>query len=547
MLEMCISMLPIIIATFCMLWRKKTIHSLHLGIYAGIIVYFIHNGFTLKNATVVCCVIQSTVCNNAAVILSIFLMLFLVFFIKNSSLFVELNSLTERYINSTKKVIICLIIFGVLFSLDDYLLCIATAVLLTDVAEEQGFSREKTTFLINITAVCCCCLSPFSSWMPVIKRTLFISGIEEMFIYRVLPYNFTAIIGIVFAIIIGIQKTTLFNSKSYAINSKQTNSHSSKKNNQHQLFAFCTLFVVLIGSLILTTFVYGSTNAIIKSTLISIIVAVPLFMKTKAVNLQGIISCVKDTITSTWDLSKLLISIWLLINVCKILLNMDTSVANFVNTVSLPAIYMPFIIYFFSGIFAFLTGSSYGTFGLFIPLAVQLTQNTDEIIQILTIAAAISGSLIAAYSLSSDTLKITAENTNGNIEYLRLAQLPYGSLLYITGTICFLLSGIFAPYGNYYTFLIPLFLIFNFFVFYFKLVPLLCDKVNALVLKNFICRKSHILYNIQTTCIPYPLHQHTFHSKYRVIEQIIFLKVRRLLKTTSSATPLDFPLKMPGL
>lgn len=547
MLTMCISMLPIITATFCMLCKKNTICSLHLGICAGIIVYFIRNGLNCQNATTVCGVILSTTYNNITVIISIFLLLVLVFFIKNSSMFVELNSLTEKCINSPQKVIVFLITLGILFSLDDYLLCIATAVLLTNIAERQGFSKEKTTFLINITAVCCCCLSPFSSWMPVIKHTLFISGIEEQFIYKVLPYNFSAIIGIVFVIMIGILKPTLFNSKPYTNKSKPTNPRSLAKSNKHQMLAFCSLFIVLIGSLILTTFVYKSSNAVIISTSISLIVTVPLFMKTKAINKQGIISCTKDAIMSTWDLSKLLFSIWLLTNVCKVLLNMDAYIATFVNSVSLPSAYMPAIIYAFSGIFAFLTGSSYGTFGLFIPLAVQLTQGANNCAQTLAIAAAISGSLIAAYSLTSDTLKLTAENTNGDIEYLRLNQLPYGLLLYITGIICFLLSGISIPYGNYYPFLIPLFTIFNSFILYFKLVPLLCDKANALVLRAFVHLKSHILYNMQTMHAPYPIHQHTFYSKYSVIEQIVILKVKRLLKTTSNTIPLTFPLKMPGL
>lgn len=110
---------------------------------------------------------------------------------------------------------------------------------------------------------------------------------------------------------------------------------------------------------------------------------------------------------------------------------MDRSIVTLTDLALIPTAFLPLIVYLISGMFAFLTGSSYGTFGLFIPIAVQLTQNVNSKIQIITIASALSGSLLASFSMTSDTLKLTIENTNGNIDYIRFAQLPYGIILYL--------------------------------------------------------------------------------------------------------------------
>lgn len=432
MLSMFLSILPILIATSFMLCKKDATKSLFIGFCFGLAIFIFFNGFSLENFIKIYNVLTTTTFENISVLLSIFLLLFLVFLIKNSNIIFILNFLTERYINTHIKVIIFLLIFGIIFSLDDYLLCIATAMILNDIAQKHGFSKEKNTFLINITSVCCCCLSPFSSWMPVIKHTLVISGLHETDIYYIFPYNFTALFGIILVIIVGTFKQTAFNSTHVRLVSKsQLQPCQLTSKYKLQLYSFFILFIILFGSLFLMTFVFQCSNAVIISSLISIFIAVPIFLLTNAINKTNILKSLYESMKSTWELGKLLILIWLLSSICKNLLNMDRSIVTLTDLALIPTAFLPLIVYLISGMFAFLTGSSYGTFGLFIPIAVQLTQNVNSKIQIITIASALSGSLLASFSMTSDTLKLTIENTNGNIDYIRFAQLPYGIILYL--------------------------------------------------------------------------------------------------------------------
>ncbi len=196
----------------------------------------------------------------------------------------------------------------------------------------------------------------------------------------------------------------------------------------------------------------------------------------------------------------------------------------------------------------FFSGSSYGTFGLFIPLAVQLTQNaTSKIIQIMTISAAISGSLIAAYSLNSDTLRLTSENVNSDIAYLRFAQLPYGLLLYVMGIISFLLSSTYIPQNPLHIVSIPLFTLSILYICYFIFASLIYKIIEKVIYKILIYCKINLICHLKVVHAPYPEYNYTFHLKYAIVEQLNYIKVQLLTKYIFIISLISFPLKMPGL
>lgn len=547
MLSIIVSMLPILIATFCLLIKRSTCQSMTVGIIAGIIIFLIKNGFSYNNIARIGNTAIITICDNITVLLSIFLLFTLVFLIRNSRVIDALNTLSEEYINSPKRIIIFMIFFGIVFSLDDYLACMAMGAIFTDAATRQGFSKEKTAYMINIIAVSCCCLSPFSSWMPVIKSAISITGINEAIVYQTLPFNFSALLGLALVIIVCCFCPNAFNSiQFYKKESKIISQNKTKKKLSFEMIAFIIVFSILIFSLLSMTFLFSSGNAVIKSTVISIIVAVPLFIYAKAINLAQIKSSIKNAIESTWDLGKLLLSIWLLTNVCNTLLNLSDIIIISTKETEFPMILLPVAIFILAGIFSFLTGSSYGTFGLFIPLTIQLTYN-EPIFQNITIAAAISGSLMAANSFASDTLKLVSKSTQSNMTYLQFAQLPYGILLYFLGIISFLIAGICVPYSKLWATIIPNFVSISLCIAYLVILPQLRTEIDETIYRLFVPASGK---GIQAKILkdkPYPINEYTFHSKYSNRELLIIINVRILLSRITVFYSKPYPLKMPGV
>lgn len=548
MLAMFISMFPILTATFCLLLKKSTSQSMTAGIIAGFAVFLLKNGLSFENMVLIGNTTVNTITDNATVLLSIFLLFILVYLIQNSRIIHALNGLTEDHLYSSGRIIIFLVIFGIIFSLDDYLSCIAMGAILTEASTKQGFSREKIAFMINITAVSCCCISPFSSWMPVLKSALYVSGVQETVIYQTLPYNYSAFFGILLVVFIGLFKPNAFNSlprsrKQIKSSAKQ---HKNEKN-YPEMIAFLVIIFILIGSLISMMFVFQCSNAVIKSATISIMVAIPMLIKTKAINCTQIKYSVRKAQKSTWDLSKLLLSIWLLTNVCNNILGLSDNITACTNNANFPVIILPAAIFALSGIFAFSTGSAYGTFGLFIPLATHLTSNVNPTIQTITIAAAISGSLMATSSFASDTLELTAKNTQSNKEYLQFAQLPYGLLIYVLGILSFFVSGVCVQYGKIFTIIIPIAVSICIGVGHFTLSCALYAQLERLVSNRLSSYLSLRTRNYEFVTHPYPPLRYSFQSILIMTENYIQLRIKIFLQKIISYTTHSYPLKIPDL
>lgn len=548
MKSMFISMLPILIATLCLLFKKGTTHSMFFGTAVGIAIFLCLKGFSHQNICLISNTFLHTIFDNASVLISIFLLFILVYLIKNSETIVALNTIAIDHMNSPAKVTVAIIVLGIVFSLDDYLSCMAIGSILTAVCTKQGFTKEKTAFLINITAVSCCCISPFSSWMPVIKSALSISGLNNAIVYQTLPFNFAALIGILFVILIGLFKPNAFKPNSNYNRNRITYSLHTSSNLVLPLIAFSIVFLVLIVSLILMSFVFKCSYAVIKSSVLSIIIAIPIFLKTKTIKKSQIVHSIKAAYKSTQDLGILLLSIWLLTNVCNNLLNMAGSITVFTTITSFPSAIIPAFSYIFSGIFAFFTGSSYGTFGLFIPLVVQLTNNAEFNIQIIAIAATISGSLMATSSFASDTLKLTSESTDSNIKYLQFAQLPYGLLAFTICSVSFFLAGIFASYGKIYSLSIPIIICILLTIYHFLIFPhiytIIGNKLSAAIL---ICIKNSIVHCTVIIKDRFSFHKYKQHSIYLESERLLINNIKIWLKFIIIIPCQMYRLKIPGL
>lgn len=549
MLAMFIAISPILITIICLLFKRGTMRSLFTGIIAGLAIFYLSNGLNINTIVAVQNVIYNTFVDNVTVLLSILLLFFFVYLITYSNAIDIIIALTEGYINTKAKVIIALLFLGIILSLDDYLLCVAIGLILTNAAQRQGFSKEKTTYLINIIAVSCCCLSPFSSWMPVIKNTLTNSGINENIIYNILPYNFTAYLGITVVIIVGCFKPVAFNSVKSQVKKTQNNiAYRKADKTLPKIISICFILALLIGNLLFMTFVIPCSNAVVKSVMLSIILAIPLFSITGIISKEQFAPCIKKTFESALELSTLLFSIWLLTNICNHLLNMGENIALCTNSANFPTFLLPVVIYIFSGLFAFFTGSSYGTFGLFIPLAIQLTNHVPiDNIQTISVAAAISGSLTAASSLTSDTLELTAKQTGCKIEYLRLAQLPYGLSVYIVSIISFFLAGMLALHGGFSILIIYLSSCIYLCLCHLIIAPSVCiisDKLFSLVLIYMIL---DILCYFTIKKRVNQCQQYTFHLRFIDSEKLIQAKIKRILNSTISRQYQTYPLKMPGL
>ena len=475
-MKVLLALIPIIIATAGILKTKNTFSSMLTGSLLGTVLYVFQKGFSESTVINVIEVYKGTFLDNSTVLLSVYLLRILVYLIKNSTIINAVNSTTQKYMNSPARFLGFLLLFATLFSLDDYLACLALGAIMSDAALKNGYTLEKTAYMINISAVCCCCLSPFSSWAPVIRSALATTGHESIY-YIILPYNISAITG--FMLVIAL---CLFNRWTLVTEyrMKKTAKADKKSSSTREMLAFSAVFTMIIIFMIYLNFVRHTSNALIKSTIPAVLMSLMVFFKIKAIDLKGIKKAFCEASYTSFSLSTLLLSIWLLTNVCNKLLLLGSSISAWVLTVNLPYFLLPAGVFVITGCFAFATGSAYGAFGLFIPLATQLSSNcSSDITQILCTAAAVSGSLLASGSFSSDTLKLSADSTGCDLMKLQYDQLPLTGFLFISGALGFLIAGLSSVSGSLLAAVLPYATVLLVLVYYTALKKLIATFTNS--------------------------------------------------------------------
>lgn len=475
-MKVLLALVPIIIATAGILKTKKTFSSMLTGSLLGTVLYVFQKGFSESTVINVIKVYKATFLDNSTVLFSVYLLMILVYLIKNSTIINAVNSTTQKYMNSPTRFLGFLLLFAILFSLDDYLACLALGAIMSEAALKNGYTLERTAYMINISSVCCCCLSPFSSWAPVIRSALASTGHESIY-YIILPYNISAITGFLLVIALCLFKGRTFETESTVRKSAEAGKDSTST---REMLAFSAVFTTIIVLMIYLNFVRHTSNALIKSTIPSVLMSLMVFFKIKAIDPKGIKKAFYEASDTSFSLSTLLLSIWLLTNVCNKLLLLGSSISAWVLTVNLPYLLLPASIFVITGCFAFATGSAYGAFGLFIPLATQLSSNCSTgFTQILCTAAAVSGSLLASGSFSSDTLKLSADSTGCDLMKLQYDQLPLTGLLFISGALGFLIAGLSSVSGSLLAAVLPYVTVLLAVVYYTALKKLIAIFTNS--------------------------------------------------------------------
>ena len=120
-----LALFPIVIATAGIFKTRKTFPSMLTGSLFGFVLYVCLKGISESTVFNVFNVCKTTLLDNYSVLLSVYLLMILVYLIKNSTIIDAVNATTTKYMNSPVKFLGFMLLFSILFSLDDYLACLA--------------------------------------------------------------------------------------------------------------------------------------------------------------------------------------------------------------------------------------------------------------------------------------------------------------------------------------------------------------------------------------------------------------------------------------
>ena len=336
------------------------------------------------------------------------------------------------------------------------------------VTDKHNVSRAKLAYLIDATAAPVCIIAPISSWAAAV--TGFVEGEDgfSMFI-RAIPYNFYALLTIVMMLTIVCLKFDYGPMKLHESNAMKgdlyttpdrpyANAEEEVNETKGKVIDLVFPIIVLIVSCVIgmiytggffdgTGFVEAFSNSdasvgLMFGSFFAFVITIVFYAVRKVLKFSESMACVPDgfkamvpailILSFAWTLKAMTDSLGAAEYVAEI---MNSAAGGLLNL-------LPAIIFLVGCFLAFATGTSWGTFGILIPIVVAVFQGTNETMMIISISACMAGAVCGDHcSPISDTTIMASAGAQCNHVNHVTTQLPYAITVAAVSFVCYVITG----------------------------------------------------------------------------------------------------------
>ena len=356
------------------------------------------------------------------------------------------------------------VILGILIFVDDYFNCLTVGSVMRPVTDKFKISHEKLAYLIDATAAPICIIAPISSWAAAV--TGFVEGEDGLGLFvKSIPYNFYALLTIVTLLMVILLKVDFGPMKKYetAAEKLEAQTQSLKREDSRGtiadlIFPIATLIVFSVTGLIYTGGFFSSGEAhkgfvdafgasdasvgLVIGSFGALVVTVIWYLGRRVLKLRKCLECLPEGFKAMVPAILILVLAWSLKGVTDALGAKDFvaglisgSAAGFMNL-------MPAIIFLVGVGLAFSTGTSWGTFGILIPIVVAAFSNIDPNLMIISISACMAGAVCGDHisPISDTTIMASAGADCNHVNHVN-TQLPYALFVACVSFVCYLVAG----------------------------------------------------------------------------------------------------------
>lgn len=340
---------------------------------------------------------RDIVISRMSIAAAVFVLFLMVKLICNSRALDYINQAADRFVKSAGRFLAVFLGISLIFSIDDYLCCVGVGAVAAGIAARQGLSREKTAYMICHLALAFCTMVPYSSWMPVIRSAIG-TAVPAGLVFLM---NLAALFGIFI-----VMAEVLSGQTPQAPKHHPAAPLPSDAVNVFGILTFSA--AATAAALITVNLTTDGTWSVAAAGTAGCIVLITCGISHGIVNPDILFPGIREAFTDTVSLFKMLFFVWMVKDICIELLGLSGYLMTAMETAAFPPYLIPGIVYLVSSGFALMTGTSYGAFSLFIPLAVELLGNADNTLKAAAAAAALAGSLQSVNRPGSDVIRLTS-------------------------------------------------------------------------------------------------------------------------------------------
>ena len=464
------AMLPPIIAIVLALITKEVYSSLILGIIAGGILYAGLNFEGIMNH-----VVQDGFIANVADSYNIGIIIFLVILgalvamINKAGGSAAFGRWAVKHIKSRVGAQLATIALGVLIFIDDYFNCLTVGSVMRPVTDSHNVSRAKLAYLIDATAAPVCIIAPISSWAAAVAGFARGAGAESgmsLFI-QAIPFNFYALLTIVMMLFLAINKfdygpmlkherNAIEKNDLFTTGTKQAVA-DMKVNEKGRVIDLILPVIILIISCVIgmiysggffsgESFIDAFSNSdasvgLALGAAFTFIVTIIYFICRRVVKFKDLMEALPEGFKAMVPAILILVCAWTLKSMtdslgAKIFISqlIEGSAGAFQK-------FLPAIIFVIAVGLSFATGTSWGTFGILIPIVLSVFKAGDPI-TIVAISACMAGAVCGDHCspISDTTIMASAGAQSDHINHVS-TQLPYALTVAGVSAVAYILAG----------------------------------------------------------------------------------------------------------
>lgn len=458
------SIVPPVVAIILALITKEVYSSLFIGVAIGAVIY----GAGDLELTVTHLISDGIVgalsdVGHVGILVFLVVLGIIVALLNRSGGSIAFGKWASSHIKTKRGASLATIVLGILIFVDDYFNCLTVGSVMLPVAEEAGISKTKLAYLIDATAAPICIIAPISSWAAAVSGYVEDQNGLQLFI-QAIPYNFYALLTIVMMVVLvfmdfdyGLMKTKaneLIEKGAKPAFELPANTGKREGKVYDLVLPIIVLIVCCVFGMIYTggffegvSFVDAfagcdSSAGLSLGSLIALIIIIIYFVIRNVMSFNSIMECVPEgfkamvapilILTLAWTLKSMTDSL----GIAEFVANGTEGFADGMFAL------LPAVIFAIGCFLGFSSGTSWGTFGILIPIVLEVFGAVDPEMVIIGMSACMAGGVCGDHCspISDTTIMASAGAKCNHVDHVS-TQLPYAITVAVVSFITYIVAG----------------------------------------------------------------------------------------------------------
>ena len=464
------ALLPPLVAIVLALITKEVYSSLFVGIVVGALIY---SGFKFEGTVTqifeggIIKVLSDSY--NVGILIFLVILGSVVCMMNKAGGSAAFGRWASKKIHTRVGAELAAIVLGILIFIDDYFNCLTVGSVMRPVTDRHHVSRAKFAYLIDATAAPVCIIAPISSWAAAVSG--FVEGQDGLAIFvRTIPYNFYAILTIVMMVGMVLMKTEFGAMRTHEINALNGDLYTTSARPYENatddetpnprgrvidlVIPIVVLVICCVISMIYTGGFFSGTDfvtafsqsdasvGLAMGSAFGLVFAIIFYMIRRVINFRDCMGCIPEgfkamvpaimILTFAWTLKAMTDSLGAAVFVEEAM----RSVAGGIEVI------LPAIIFLVGCGLAFATGTSWGTFGILIPIVVAVFEKSSPEMMIISMSACMAGAVCGDHCspISDTTIMASAGAQCDHVTHVS-TQLPYAILAAAVSFVTYIVAG----------------------------------------------------------------------------------------------------------